>query len=119
MSTEYEILVRFFPKKERVVAQFADVILKERVWGFEDSSNKNIRRLRISRQELVPPYSISDYITTEDAHNYSGYSISYLCKLARDKSIEALKIQNRWLILKESLDDYINQTHMETENAIK
>jgi excisionase family DNA binding protein len=48
-----------------------------------------------------------DFVTTSEASEITGYSISHIGKLVSQKRIEAIKIGRNWAINRTSLQNYV------------
>ena len=102
--------VKIKPVRKRRVAKVRDLSIEERIWGIERSSGKDALNLRIQREDLLPPHEVSDYITLQVAYEQSGIPIRFLRKIAREEIVEAIKVQGRWLIVQNSLNQYIRNS---------
>lgn len=113
MSYHDGILVRVFPKSESIIAKVGNVLLKEKTWGIEialdrDPSTKN---LKIAQTTLLSPHTTSDYITIKEAVRETDLSYSQIRDLVNRDSVDAIKIGRKWLILRDSLKNYIRHSN--------
>ena len=57
--------------------------------------------------QLITGYGVNENITTKQASEETGISISKIQKLCKKQEIEAEKVKNKWSIRVGSLNDYI------------
>lgn len=103
------LLIRLKPKRRRVIAEVGNVRLHELVLTMEGASAKDADLVRISRQNLLPSRTSSEYVTIRTAHKETGLSEGTIRRLAREGKIDAMKVQGVWLVLRESLFQYIQE----------
>lgn len=100
-------LVRMQPKSKRIIATVGDVALVEHVWAFDEVDERMLHELTISHRHLLPPHTTSEYIPISEAHAETGLSESTIRRLAQSNIIDAIKVNRKWLVLRESLYEYI------------
>jgi DNA-binding Xre family transcriptional regulator len=101
------LLIKLTPKRKRV-REIGDVKIHEFVFSLEEASREEANLARINYQTLLPR-AISEYITVRKAHEETGMSESNLRRLASLGKIEAIKVQSKWLLLRDSLNRYIQE----------
>ena len=108
MSQE-SISINIFPKYENIIGEFGSVVLKEIVWGIGIIPNRkklSTRKLKLSKSNILEPHSKSRYLTAKEAAQDTQLSYSLIMRGIKNNELEAIKIRGRWLILKESLNQY-------------
>jgi len=109
MGVQQDLLIKISPVRRRIIAEVGNVRLRETIYTIEKASVEDANLLRITRQFLLPSRTRSEYITIREAYEETGISMSKLRRLARERRIEAMKIKRRWLILRDSLHQYIEE----------
>lgn len=114
MKSITQFLVSLAPKRRRVIATVGDLALVETTFaispamvGEPDRLHITRKNLLLTRKNLLPPETFSDYITIRTASQISGMRPWKIRKLARQGEIEAMKLGRRWLIVKSSLLEYM------------
>ena len=103
------ILIKLTPVRHTRIARVGNVALDEMVFVLEEASPQDANINNIKYQNLLP-HRTSEYITIAEAHHDTGMSKSNLRRIARKNLIEAMMVQNTWLLLRSSLYDYISNT---------
>ena len=101
------LLMKITPKHRIVIAEVGNVSLVETVFTIGPAAPKNANLTRITHQRLLPSRLTSKYLTIKEASEETGLKTRKLARLVRDEKVEAIKIKGKWLILKESLLQYI------------
>jgi excisionase family DNA binding protein len=117
MSTPQSLLIRLVPKRKRVIAEVGNAVVHETVFTMERASGEEANLVRINHQQLLPR-STSEYITINEAAEETGLSESRLRELAREEGLEAIKLQSGWLILRESLYQYMKEKGIPHKSSI-
>lgn len=103
------VSVNIFQKHESIIGKFGNVVLKEIIWGIDilpSSKKSSTRKLKLSKSNILEPHSRSRYITAKEAAQDTKLSYSQILKGIKRNKLEAIKINGKWLIVKESLDQY-------------
>jgi len=104
-------LFRIFLKESPVLVEKAGGLgLFKAVFKLKKSVSKKQQIVYLNRKELLElPHKIDNYITVQQAHQKTGFSESKLRRLCQKEEIEAVKFSGVWLILEDSLHNFIDR----------
>lgn len=108
MNSQNGFLSKIWPKRERIIARVGDVALVEKVWGIANPSVQGNFPTTLRLTNILPNLEKTMYITVIAAAIHTGLSKSTLRRYARENKVTAIKESGKWLILKTSLDSYLN-----------
>jgi hypothetical protein len=107
MGLLQSLFIKLTPQRKRV-RKIGDVEIHETVFSLEEAALEEANLARINYQTLLPR-ATSEYVTVRKAHEETGMSESNLRRLASLGKIEAIKVQSKWLLLRDSLNRYIQE----------
>lgn len=107
MTTSQSIIVELIPQSQRIITQIENVVVREIVLTMKPASLGSSGQAHVNYQQL--PFPTVDYISLREAIEYSGLTEETLIQLIDERKIQAIDVQNAWLILKDSLAPYVKK----------
>ena len=96
------------PKSNRTIAEFPHIVIEEMVVTIKKAGIEDYAPVHLRQANLLPSYSVSEFISLESASLEFGISISELVKLVELNKLPSIKVDGEWYVLREAVKEYID-----------
>lgn len=112
MAPQNTINVVLSQKSQEIIGETENTVIIATTYNIKlprDAQQPYSQQCRVSQVNLLPEHEFSIYISLNEASRISGLSQGVLGKLAKSRRIDSIIVDGRTLVLRKSLDDYMDK----------